>query len=484
MKKSLLGAAGVVAAIALGAYPAATWYFGKQLEAELDRQYATLAQVPLVEVAERRFERGVYRSTETVRMRWKPEFLAAVAAGTSASSGTGLDRVAIEARTEYEHGPFPGLSSPAAAARAESRVYLVSAEGEPRALTDGGGEPLVVRTRFELDGSGSGRFSGRAFEIALPDDTRMRWGGIDVAFRFSADRNAVQAEGTIPALEITDASKLAVVMKGIALDMDATRPFAEAPLFFIGNQRISVAQMQVTPPPGQDAQAMSMRNLVLEGDVPLRDGFVDLSYRIGADEVRLGDDVVGPARYDYSVTHLHAPTLVALYEEMLKLYARPELFRPGSDPGQILASLAEPARRLLEHDPGLRLDRLSFAMPEGEVVLSVAARLRGVQLAELENPMLLLPKLELDGSASVSAPLLTAFAVKSFQRKMAAADPTRTVSADEARMVEAQIEAQIHALTGKGYVERDGLVLRSTIRFRNGEMQLNGKPFDPMALSR
>ena len=78
MKKLIVIAA--VLALALGAYPGATWYFGRQLETVLDARYRELEGNPMVKVRERTFERGVYTSTDTVTLEVMGEFLAAALA--------------------------------------------------------------------------------------------------------------------------------------------------------------------------------------------------------------------------------------------------------------------------------------------------------------------------------------------------------------------------------------------------------------------
>jgi uncharacterized protein YdgA (DUF945 family) len=79
---------------------------------------------------------------------------------------------------------------------------------------------------------------------------------------------------------------------------------------------------------------------------------------------------------------------------------------------------------------------------------------------------------KLDASADISLPedlLMIPFGIK--------AD-----SAEAAQMQMAMRRKQIAALAEQGYIQRDGAIIRSRLEFRDGQLTVNGKPFDPKAM--
>ena len=64
MKKPALIAA--IAVPVVLAYPAASWVLGQQVESALAEQYKQLEAIPYIKVVERKYERGVFASSEVV----------------------------------------------------------------------------------------------------------------------------------------------------------------------------------------------------------------------------------------------------------------------------------------------------------------------------------------------------------------------------------------------------------------------------------
>jgi uncharacterized protein YdgA (DUF945 family) len=117
---------------------------------------------------------------------------------------------------------------------------------------------------------------------------------------------------------------------------------------------------------------------------------------------------------------------------------------------------------LLKRDPELVIDRISFAMPEGDAKLSGSVRLVGFDEADLDGagaPMALVQKLDARIDAAVSEALL---------EKLVAAGGGA-----------AQWEQQLAAFEEQGYVTRADGRLSTRIEFRQGALTLNGKAFTP-----
>jgi uncharacterized protein YdgA (DUF945 family) len=117
---------------------------------------------------------------------------------------------------------------------------------------------------------------------------------------------------------------------------------------------------------------------------------------------------------------------------------------------------------LLKRDPELVIDRISFAMPEGDAKVTGSVRIVGFDEADLEGPtaaMSLVQKLDARVDVSVAEALLA---------KLAATGGGA-----------AQLEQQLASFEAQGYVTRTDGRLTTHVEFRQGALTLNGKAFTP-----
>ncbi|HET19395.1 MAG TPA: DUF945 family protein, partial [Chromatiales bacterium] len=105
MKKLALAA---LIATPVAAYPLATW-MAKTVEENLAAQYSQLEANPYLKVVKRDYQRGFYRSTETVTFELFDPLEAALAEGEE------IKPLRLTLRTDILHGPLPGLETFAAA---------------------------------------------------------------------------------------------------------------------------------------------------------------------------------------------------------------------------------------------------------------------------------------------------------------------------------------------------------------------------------
>lgn len=462
MKKPVLLAAG--AAVVAIAYPASAWFLGMQVQSSFDEQYRALEEQPYIKVVSRDYQRGLFSATETVTFELKgiSELMATPSLGDEAAPPA--EPIRFTVRTEIKHGPLPGFSAFGAAVT-DSELVLTPEQQKAVAPLFGDKKPMQVHTVFKLFGGGVSTLSSPAFTLDTPakDDEKpahVSWGGIEMTVDFSSHMRQYSIKGDMPGLELKKDDGSHAQLTGMHIEGDQQRAFDDISNFYIGNSHITLAQFSFNEAtqPGEEASSkpMLIKQLTYDIAAPMNGEFVDLIAKVGVETAQIGDQNYGPAHYDFSLRHLHARTTAELYQKLMKWYADPArlIAEQAGNPTAGLETLRDPALALLKYAPEIRLDRLSFKSPQGEANVSANVKLGEIQPDDLANPFALLGKL--DAGADLNLP-------EEFMGDLVGMD-------------------KLGAFEQMGYVTRDGKLLRSKIAFAKGQLTVNGKPFNPLAM--
>ena len=453
MKKLVLAA---LIATPVAAYPLATWMTGKTVEKNLAVLYSQLETNPYLKVVKRDYQRGFYRSTETVTL----ELFGNPAA--EQDEGEEFEPIRLTLRTNILHGPLPGLKT-FAAATSETELVLDDAILARFSKLTRGQKPLAVHSIYHFDGSGQAVVSSPAFNITVPAGEelpagKLIWEGMRFQMDFDSDMSHYNFAGGAPGLRFKGKDGWSVVMRDLKIDAVRTRPFADIPMFYTGSTKMSVAEMSVREA-GVEEDMVRLGRMSLEGQIPMQGDYLDILSRIGIEQVDVGGGSYGPVHYDVFLRHLHARSVASLYEAFMKLSSH-----PGDDDAaeQMVAEMSGPAMELMRHDPEFILDRISFMTPDGESRLSASVRLNGAQEEDFANILMLLAKLDVKAEARLPEELLLLAAIL---------DESKTLAPG------------LGLLESQGFIQREGDMLRVNARYAQGQLTLNGKPFDPMAFS-
>ncbi|QDF99179.1 hypothetical protein CJ010_22875 [Azoarcus sp. DD4] len=457
----------VVAATVALAYPASAWYLGQRVETALNEQYAQLADLPYLRVVERNYDRGVFGATETVTV----EFADPRPATAEGEQGAAAQPLRLTVLTRIKHGPLPGFSTLAAAV-ADSELVLDEAARKEIATVLGDRKPVELHTVYRFDGGGTGTLTSPAFATTLPANgdgsaSRVSWDGVKLDLDFSAGLKQYSLQGNAPKLEIEDDS-MRLVLAGLALEGKQQRVFDDDALLYAGTQKLSAAELSFQPKAGADEASMPvlLQQLAYDIEAPVNGEFLDIVARIGAAVVKVGDQDYGPAHYDLSLKHLHARTTAKLYRELMKVSGDPTLASTGDAAGAALSALSGPAMELLSHSPEISLDRISFNSPHGEARVAARIKLADIKPEDYSNAFALIGKVDASGEAALPLGLLTAW------------QGDGEVGARKA----ARFNQQLAGLTAQGYVTQEAGLVKSALVFRQGQLTINGKPFNPLAL--
>ncbi len=477
MKKIIIGA--VVALLAL-AWPAATWWTGKQVETRLADNARKLEDMPFMKVVKRDFKRGFGSSTEDVTIELFGGFQRAIeqsrkddAAANAAADM--LQPMQLTFRSTIQHGPFAG--GKVAAAVVDSEMILDAKTNEALTKAFGGKKPLTARTVFDYGGAGRTSMQSPAMTTTLQGEdgepVSIAWDGMTADVEFSVDMKRLVMSGKAPKFELKGAKGEQMVMSGMQLSGQQTRVFDDEPLLYGGKQRLEIARFEFSAPKTQqvgDAKAtvMSIENMVYDVDTPIAGEFIDIVAKMGAAKFVIDQQDYGPANYDTSFKRMHARTVAGLYRDMMKMYADPALLAGKPDPAMILGPMMQRAQELLKHNPEFAIDRISFKSPQGEGLVSARVALKDVKPDDLSNAAALIPKI--DATAKVVLP----------EAMLAEMSASRAETPEEKNAQRQMFTMQVQSFSDQGYVVRKGAMLESTIVFKDGQLTVNGKPLGPM----
>lgn len=478
MKKSWLA----LLAAPVVAYPAAAWYLGSQVESTLSAQYQQAETLPYLKVVERTYERGVFSATESVTIELFGAMMQMMQQANP--DAPPAEPMRIRFRSQIQHGPFAGGAL--AAAVVDSQLVFDATTQAEVAKLFGSNTPLTSHTVFKLDGSGTATVLSPAFATQVPNpDTgeavNIAWEGIRATVDFAPGMTRYTMTGDAPRLEVKDPAGAHMVMSGLRFTGEQQRLFDDEPLLFSGQQRITIDAVQMNIPE-EDAGQVSFKQITYDVDMPAEGDFIDMVAKMGAQTVDIGGTNYGPAHYDVSLKHLHARTVAKLYRVLLEAYSSPAMIGPNANPQLALAPLAGPAMELLGHNPVVALDRLSFTTPHGNAHLDLRAAAPGITPDAMANPGLLMAVLDAGANIALPEALLLSLAKDRASAQLAAMSENGTVSDDDLQMVAAQFEGKLQELSGQGFITRDGGVIKSTLAFKAGQLTVNGKPFNPMAM--
>ncbi|MFN3988583.1 MAG: YdgA family protein [Rhodocyclaceae bacterium] len=474
----------VVAVAAAIAVPASAWWMGRTIEATYDEQYRQIAELPYLNIVSRDYQRGLFSATEQVTLELSEEWVRGLLLAQDNVDPDLLDEAAavrFTLKTHVKHGPLPGWSTFGAG---EADVTLVLDESLRERATElfGNKSPLSAHVKFRFDGGGVASMTSPAFEYAKTDDasgeaSSVSWGGAHMILEFSRDMAEYTMQFDLPRLELK-AGNGHVLFSDLSMAGDQHRPFDDENMFYVGNVKLSLGHLRVAGMESEDdfgdvvtSEPLEIARVVYDIAMPMRGDYVDLSAKFAADQFQVGEQDYGPVHYDFSLNRLHARTVAKLYRTLMESYYDPELQAAAAyDPSVLFAPMTEPAVSLLAYNPELSLDRISFNSAHGTASLSARARFDNLQPEEVGNPFALMFKLDASGELSLPLGL-----IGDIQKNAAGSE-------EEAAEMTMMFEQQLEQFVQQGYVQRDGDRLSTRIAFKGGELTVNDKPFNPLAL--
>lgn len=445
----------VIGVIIVLSYPGMAWVTGMAVESRLQHnEQQVLDKLPYLTVVKREYHGGVYRSTliTTYGLRNLPALQALkVAGGALPSSAT------ITVASNIQHGPLPGMHAVALAV-IDSTLVLPPALQQQLSGVIGSKPILQVHTTMGLFGGATSDLTSPAFSLRLPDGSNLVWGG--VSGTLSATRNQAHWSARLSAphllvqggqggLELTGAEYFGSEDK--ALDG-----------LYVGTATFTLERLEGSGPhPGSD---FSLQRMSLTSTSSANGELFDYRIDVAADGARFSATHLSNIMYSEGFEHIHGPSLLA-FANALRAAER----QAGGNQQQLQAGMLDAFRHqgadLVAHDPVIDIRQLSFAMPEGSLLLSARISAPGLSAGDLQQwpagIMVLRSHVRVTADLRVDNGLLQRFLT------MGGSNP--------------KVAAQLTSLEQQGYLTAGAAAVTTHLELANGMITLNGHPFPPAA---
>lgn len=427
MANRILAPAAALLALVVAGYTGAAWYTGKRIEDNAGEQGKTLHKLlPFAAIDTLAYDRGIFSSDETLL----------VTLGTSPAG----EPVGFTIYSKIRHLPLTGLISGTLVA-IDSRI---SAKG---AATS----PFAIRTLLRYNGDGQ-------TEISLPDMDSPQLSSNGVLFKIDFTQNMASYtfRGDIKKLTITGQSGVQTRLADLHLEGSQQRVFPDGPALYGGTSHLALGSFEIGAA-GSPMTAMSIQ--LMTGDQAANfdkhNGLMDVSQKIGIQSAVFAGQDWGPAEFDISLNHIDARSLAALNQAFLGAGNQMD----AAHSAEWLMASKPQLEEVLKHNPELRIERFSFTRPDGESSLSALFKFENIQPADLTTPAALLNKLHVTA------------AFKSPERDLATLAPRQAAISGLAG------GNWLGAMLDAGYFARSNGYISSHMEYRNGNVWLNGKPY-------
>jgi uncharacterized protein YdgA (DUF945 family) len=359
------------------------------------------------------------------------------------------ERIRFTLRNEILHGPVLWPAS-LGLARVNTRLVLSDQVRQELVKFFGTDEPVRVSHRVGFFGGGSTRLFGDGRTVNLNEGGVLEYDDFEVEVDYSGNFDDVDMDGSWAKLEFTEKAKgERLEVRGMSLDGDSERIVGD---LYDSDFEFEIDQVLFV---GADKMETTVDDVHYNVDTSHKDGFLDLSARFGSGRIRnpafeeLQLDL-RQVNYDFTARHLHIETLQKLIETIKAAYASP-MNSVGDLDAAVMAPMKQHGVALLKYDPEFVIDRIGILTAEGEAVIKGVVRLQGLTEADLALLEMgrVIDKVVADLTIEVAQPLLEKI-------------PNGATGAGLA--------------VDQGFAKRDGDKLVSRIEFKNGELQVNGKP--------
>jgi uncharacterized protein YdgA (DUF945 family) len=478
-RKTIIGILALPVLVVL--FLAMSWIDGAVVRARLARlDHAMRSSMPLFIVTNRKATGGLFNSTVEVSYQFNDKLFNSIAPASAkqtafivTSTANAVDSPpAITLRHHIQHGPIPGFAT-LGLARIDTEIVIPEDARQELRKSIGTDQPLKIITLLGYRG-GTTTIDSPAFVYTDKNSANsIEWHGIKGRMHFTRGLNSQDGNITLLGLSARDNKGGDATLGPVHLDYDLKRAFK---YLATGKVSLTIERLTAVMPQKAGAANMDMRDLAYEVDTSASGDYLDMVAKVGVGSMSIAALKSTAVHYDFSLRHLHGPTVSALMEKLRDTNAA-LADGESKDPQQILAPYKEYGPVFLEHQPEFAIDRISLAVPEGALQMSGKASIPGYAHGDLDSgPMVLLPKVEANLDIAVDEGLLNFFWSMQPAAPAAPAPPTKGPAPPS--RAEA-MKAQLAALEQQGFVTRSGSRLSSHIEFKHGALTVNGKPMGP-----
>ena len=435
-------------------YPGIAWVTGMVVESRLQHsEQQALDKLPYLTVVKREYHRGMYRSSVVTTYGLRGTALQAMKLGAALPSS-----ITITVASNIQHGPFPGLHTPALAV-IDSTVVLPPALQRQLSGVIGSKPFLQFHSTLGLFGGATSDMTSPAFSLRLADGSNLVWGGLTGTFSATHDQAHWSARLSAPHLLVQGTQ--GGVFELTAAEYSGAEDKALEGLY-VGTGTFTIERVNGNGPrPGSD---FSLQRVSLTSTSKADGEFFSYRIDVASDAAKVAAVQLTNVMYSESFEHIHGPSLLAFANAL-----RAAQLQAGGNQAQLQAGMLAAFRQhgidLVLHDPVINIRQVSFTMPEGSFLLSARLSAPGLAAADLQQ----LPAtiMALRSHAHVTADLRLDNGLLQRFLAMSGSNP--------------KVAAQLTSFEQQGYLTVGATAVTTHLELAGGMITLNGHPFPPAA---
>lgn len=205
---------------------------------------------------------------------------------------------------------------------------------------------------------------------------------------------------------------------------------------------------------------------------------LDVDFDVSLDTVSVSAGSAGPIRFAFQVNNLDAPTLLKI-EQLQK--SAGNAVANGADEQEAMMQVMPQMMALLPvlvSDIDLQMPHLLLMTEDGRIGGKASLKINGLDPAALQMPMMMLSALDLEAELFVSAGLLREQIEGNTRKRLAQSVAVGTGGPLRAEEIDEKAARETHKMlttyTAQGYIALQDGLYRTRIRFKDGNLSLNG----------
>ncbi|WP_255988098.1 YdgA family protein [Chitinolyticbacter albus] len=434
----IIKAAVAVAVLGAAGYAGATWYVGQKIDGKLDQWTAQAKGYKLVQVADRKFERGFWTSVETVTYR----------IGCDEASAVPLppEGLSVTVRNTVQHNPLnAGITT--------EFVYSKEAK-EALAKMFKDQQPLTIYTKVALNGELTTDIASPAASLAQ-DGGKVQWKGLKGTFKYDQDLSWLKSTFELAGAEVQGPTGEIMHFGKLVSQSDRVRA-AEG--LYVGKDAVQWEGLSAHFNASEGrAVDFSVGKSKFDGASEIKAGLLSGKVSGQFDDLMVNKAKLGALTLGYDIERIDAKALKTYNDDTwIKGWLQCN-FEPQGEQQRLKALVTA----LLAHDPAFKMKlALKNAAGEGSYQLELASQ--DVAEQDFANPMALLGKV--NASLAVQVPQAL---VKQLITQL---DP------ENAEESQAQFAMALAQGMERGFVQTEGDLVKAKLVLKGGAIEVNGQP--------
>lgn len=463
MKRKLirwLGGLVLVLALIVLAGP---WGVGLMAEGRYKNLWTNLAQQQDgVEARVTDYDRGWFSSRSTVALRiTEPAAVAGLAELGWAEMDDDGGTATLRLSERIHHGPVP-FTAPAPLTQRWKPGFAVVDSRLATNMPVDDDLPLSNTMHLSLTGRVTGQLSVPALSLSVGEqDLRLRVeDAIEAEYGFTRDMERFSFRGQGGALQLVDADGTGLAIESPWVDMSHRRGPAG---LWLGGSELRVDKIRVLGPVGG---APTFTGLTWATHSGVSDGLMEQSHELEVESLQQGEFQAGPLNLDATFFNMKPEAITAIQEAAAEWQG--PATAESDDPAQLLSLIREPLMRLAAEQPGLRVDRFSMQLPNGEVSAEGRIQLADMDRATLEQRLadgIYARLVNGEGTLRAARPIVRQVLALTLMGSLPAGEMDENTIA--------LLDGQIDAAAAQDLLTVDGDMIETRFRLEEGALYLN-----------